>query len=229
MIEYAIERGWTRIANLHDTNAYGTGAMEVLTALARDYPVEITGVESYDTADTVLTAQLTRLRQTSPDLLILSGTNPAPALAIKQAREMGWEVQLMGGTGVIGPAVVDIAGEASEGFIAPGFGDATSPRPEQKPFIAAWEDKYGRAPTGFEFFADAMYLMLEALKSVQASPSDVADVRAQLRDSLEQNIRDLYWGTGPWNFSPDSHDGLDARAIIPLHVIDGQFRRLGGS
>jgi len=71
------------IAVLHDENAFGSSGMAEIEKTAGNYGLEIVASESYKTDDTDLTAQLTKIRGANPEVLIVWGTNPGPALAAK--------------------------------------------------------------------------------------------------------------------------------------------------
>ncbi len=227
MVEYMLEQGWTRLAVMHDSNAYGTGARDLFEEVVGETngAIEIVAVESFEMADTDMRAQLTSIKGEEPDAVVLLGSNPAPAIIVKQAHELGVEAQLMGGTGTISPSTIEVAGlEAAEGFIAVGYGDAKCPRQEQETFIEQFRSEYDKDPSGFNYAGDGMYLMLKALETTDLD-ADLDEARVSLRDEIE-GLSGLAWGMGPWNYAPDNHDGADTDSLVLLSVKDGEWSRL---
>ncbi len=80
-----------KIAVLHDENAFGSSGAAEIAETAADYGLEIVATESYKTDDTDLTAQLTKIKGESPEVLIVWGTNPGPALAAKNMKQLGMD------------------------------------------------------------------------------------------------------------------------------------------
>jgi branched-chain amino acid transport system substrate-binding protein len=226
-LDYAKTHSLTKVAVLFDSNAYGTGGKDLIVQLVGSkYPeLKVVSTESYNNQDTDFSAQITKIMSLAPDMIVLVGTNPAPALAVKNARALGYKGLLFGGTGVVSPKTIEIAGSAAQGLLSIGYGDPDDPRPEQQPFIDEFTKEYGEAPVGFDYLGDGMYLMLEALKHVTADPSDLDAAREQLRDSMESNTSGLFWGIGPWNYSATDHDGAGADSLITLKVVDGEWKR----
>ena len=56
--------------------------------------------ESYKTEDTDLTAQLTKIKGANPEVLIVWGTNPGPALAAKNMKQLGMDIPYVGSHGI---------------------------------------------------------------------------------------------------------------------------------
>jgi branched-chain amino acid transport system substrate-binding protein len=226
ILDYMDGGGLTELALVYDSNAYGTGSADIIKELIEEKgsEVEVVAETTFDTTDTDMRAQLTSVNAKSPDAVYVIGTNPGPALVIKQAAELGIDAQMIGSTGILSDKTIEIAGAAAvEGIVVPGLGSAQHVRPEQEPFVEAFREEYGRDPKGFEWLGDGMYLMLKALESVEATPADINEAREQLRDALENGITDVTWSSGPFNYSPDNHEGADERTIVPMTVRDGAF------
>jgi len=226
LLDYLSDNGLKKLALIYDSNAYGTGSADMTKELIKEkgLDIDIVAEKTFDIDDTDMRAQLTSINASKPDAIYVIGTNPGPALVIKQAKELGVTAQLVGSTGILSDKTIEIAGsDAVEGLVVPGLGSAGHIRPEQQPFVDAFREAYGRDPKGFEWLGDGMYLMLKALEHVEASPSDVDKAREQLRDALETQTKDVTWSSGPFNYGPDNHEGADERTIVPMTVHDGAF------
>ncbi|HOO88773.1 MAG TPA: ABC transporter substrate-binding protein, partial [Synergistales bacterium] len=78
---------------------------------------EIVSELKYNSGDQDFTAQLTEIISQNPDLLFIPADFAEGAIIMKQARELGAEFQIMGGDAMDNPEIVNIGGEAVEGFI----------------------------------------------------------------------------------------------------------------
>ena len=72
-----------KVAVLHDENAFGSSGNAEIAKQAPSFGLEVVASESYKTNDTDMTAQLTKIKGANPEVLIVWGTNPGPALAAK--------------------------------------------------------------------------------------------------------------------------------------------------
>src|SRR3954447_14598205 len=74
---------------------------------------KIVSEEAYVAKDTDFHATLTRIKAANPDYVFLPGFYEEVGLIVKQARELGLNVPIMGGDGWDSPKLVDLAGAAS--------------------------------------------------------------------------------------------------------------------
>ncbi|HZJ02632.1 MAG TPA: ABC transporter substrate-binding protein, partial [Thermoleophilia bacterium] len=113
------ELGVTRIAVLHDENAFGSSGLNEIEKSAADYGLEVVAKESYKTDETDLTAPLTKIRSSEPEALVVWGTNPGPAVAAKNMDQLGMDIPYVGSHGIANMTFIDLAGEAAEGVVFP--------------------------------------------------------------------------------------------------------------
>lgn len=117
----------------------------------------ITGTESAPFGGTDFRSQLTKLRATNPDVLMLGAFGQDSQNIISQTREIGWKVPLANTSWVAIPAV--LSNPAAQGLRL-----TTIPFHPSEAFQKAYEAKFGSAPTnafignyydGVEIFATA--------------------------------------------------------------------------
>ena len=142
-----------KIAVLHDENAFGSSGAAEIEKTAADYGLEIVAKESYKTDDTDLTAQLTKIKGANPEVLIVWGTNPGPALAAKNMKQLGMNIPYVGSHGIANKKFIELAGDAAEGVVFPAgrlLVPSSITDAEQKavtePSSSAYQAKYGGAP-----------------------------------------------------------------------------------
>ncbi|HEY2903541.1 MAG TPA: ABC transporter substrate-binding protein [Polyangia bacterium] len=75
----------------------------------------IVGTQTFAKPDRDYNAQLTALKALAPDILLVSALADNAAGIVTQARQLGWNVPIMGGNGFNSPALIKNAGPAAEG------------------------------------------------------------------------------------------------------------------
>src|SRR6202047_1554713 len=97
-IDFARSKGWKRVALINDNSAFGKDTAEITRAVVKEKGLELVADESYAPSDTDVTAQVTRLRAASPDLILnLAGGIPTGLLVAKKAIQLGIKAPLMQG------------------------------------------------------------------------------------------------------------------------------------
>lgn len=71
------------------SDGFGSSGREQLKLLAARYGISIEVDDTYGPKDTDMTAQLTRIRGSKAQALIVWGTNPGPAVIAKNAKQLG--------------------------------------------------------------------------------------------------------------------------------------------
>jgi branched-chain amino acid transport system substrate-binding protein len=113
-------------------NELGAQKAALLTDVANDYAVglagffersfekmggEIVAKLRYNSGDQDFTAQLTEIISKEPDVMFIPAYFAEGAIIMKQAQELGAEFQIMGGDAMDNPKIVEIGGDAVEGFV----------------------------------------------------------------------------------------------------------------
>jgi branched-chain amino acid transport system substrate-binding protein len=182
--------------------------------------------ETFAKEDTEMTAQLTRIKGTSPGAVIIWGTNPGPALAAKNARTVGLKAPIIMSHGVASAKFLELAGEAANGVQLPAgrliVRDQIAATDPQKAvldaFAAEFSAKYGSPPDTFAGHAyDAVNLVVKALEAAGAAD------RTKLRDALEQ-VQGFVGTAGVFNYSATDHNGLKADAFVWVKIEGGKWK-----
>ena len=101
-----------KVAILHDSSSdYSKGLTAVFTEKFKAAGGTITADEAYLAKDIDFKAALTKLKATNPDAIYIPGYYEEVAKIIKQAREIGLNVPLLGCDGWDSPKLVEIAGK----------------------------------------------------------------------------------------------------------------------
>ena len=160
--------------------------------------IAVTTTETFAKGDVDFKAQLTKIKASNPDALVLSALIAEGAPIMVQARQLGLNVPVIGGNGMNSVKVFELAKGASDGLWIGSPWSIENQTKENGAFIVAFTQKYKSAPDQFAAQAyDAMYITAQALKKIKLS-GDLAKDRAALRNALP----DVKWtgATGPFAF-----------------------------
>ena len=160
--------------------------------------VEVTTTETFAKGDVDFKAQLTKIKATNPDAIVLSALIAEGASVMVQARQLGMNLPIIGGNGMNSVKVFDLAKGASDGLWVGSPWSIENQAKENAAFIVAYTRKFKAAPDQFAAQAyDALHIAAAALKKLKLS-GDLAKDRSALRDLLP----DVKWtgATGPFAF-----------------------------
>ena len=149
-----------------------------------DLKIPVTATETFAKGDVGFKPQLTKIKASDPDAIVLSALVAEGAPIMVQARQLGIELPFIGGNGMNSPRVFELAKNSSDDLWVGSPWSVESPTPENKRFIAAYQKTYQAMPDQFAAQAyDAMYIAAQALKKVKFTGKLEADRKA-LRDAL---------------------------------------------
>jgi branched-chain amino acid transport system substrate-binding protein len=214
----------SRIGVLSSNTGFGKAGKEQLEKLAPEYGITVAISEVYDKAATDLTAEVTKVKASNIQAIVNWSIEPAQAIVIKNARQIGLTIPIFQSHGFGNIGYVKAAGSAAEGVIFPAgrllVADALSDKNPQKALLLSYkksyEAKYKEDVSTFGGHAyDAMLILAEAVKTAGTD-------KEKVRTAIE-NIKGLVGTAGIFNFSATDHNGLDLNAFEMLTVKDGKF------
>ncbi|BAQ09598.1 ABC-type branched-chain amino acid transport systems, periplasmic component [Bacillus sp. OxB-1] len=157
---------------------------DVMKEVAEDMGLEVVTTETFQLGQSDYKAQLTKIKNMNPDLILASALYNEGSVILDQARKMGIDVPVVGGNGFNSPEVIKIAGDASNGLIVatPWFGKKDDEK--VRSFVEKYKAEYGMEPDQFAAQAyDALYLVAEAVKNAGEADRDaIRDAMAEIRD-----------------------------------------------
>lgn len=175
---------------------------------------QIVAEEAYVAKDTDFRATLTSIKSANPEFLFLPGYYEEVGLIVKQARELGLNIPIMGGDGWDSPKLIELAGkDALNNTYITNHYSSGDPDPKIQEFVKAFQAKYNKAPDAFNALGyDTAYFLADAIKRAgSADPVKIKDALAQTKDLQ------LVTGT----FTVDQNHNPVKSAII-LEYKDGQ-------
>ena len=205
------------IAILHDANPYGSLGAVVAAAAAKNHGITVTTDEKYAGTDTDVTPQLTKIKNSGAEALVLWGVPPVPSIATKQLRQLGSTIPILGSDAMFSPAFISLAGDASDGVYSVTSLNTDSPNAVQAKFVTPYKDKTGAVPTVHAAFVwDATYLLKAAIEKSGKTDGD-SIVQGLLSNPSFVGVM------GPRNYTKDDHNGLSAASLVITQVKGGKW------
>lgn len=167
-----------------NSSDYSKGLAEFFEKRFQDKGGSVALQEAYMAKDVDFKPILTKVAAQKPDMIFIPGYYQEVGLILRQAREMGMTMPILGGDGWDSDKLIEIAG--ADNLKDTYFCNHYSPEdqnPKLQAFIKKYEARYGYKPDGFAVTAyDAAGLAIEAIKSGSAKPEDVAKALTKIKD-----------------------------------------------
>jgi branched-chain amino acid transport system substrate-binding protein len=172
---------------------------------------------------------LSRILSQDPDLLYLYTYGPDPGAITQQARQLGYEGEIMGYSGIPVPAFVDVAGpEAAEGARATtGYFDPNGTDAATKRYIESWRE-YQNADVDpaadLSFYHatlyDSVHVFAQAAEHLVDGDGDLSDPR-QLQDAIYEvgEFEDMVTGTAVY----EEGNAIPVKPLGVVEVQDGSW------
>ncbi|BCS53995.1 ABC transporter substrate-binding protein [Geobacter sp. SVR] len=219
IFEYLQKQKQTKVAILSVSDGFGSSGREQLKAQAAKYGMTIASDDTYGPKDTDMTAQLTKIRGSQAQALIVWGTNPGPAVIAKNARQLGLKLPLYMSHGVSSKKFIELAGDAAEGIRLPSgkviVADVLPASDSQKKsllaFVKDYQNHYKAEGDHFGGHAwDAVMLLKGSLEHGAATPDAI-------REQLEKT-RQFHGIGGTFTYSAQDHAGLGKDAFVLVEI-----------
>lgn len=170
--------------------------------------------EAYVTDDVDFKSTLTNIKSSNPDFVFIPGYYEEVGLIVKQARELGIDVPLMGADGWDSPTLVELAGAdaLNNTFITNHY---SSGDPDQKiqDFVSAFEEEYSKQPNAFHALGyDTIYYLKDAIERAGE------EVTGETIQKALAETKDLSLITGTFTVD-EKHNPVKSATV--LEFVDG--------
>jgi branched-chain amino acid transport system substrate-binding protein len=219
IFEYLQKHKQNKVAILTVSDGFGSSGREQLKAQAAKYGITIVSDDTYGPKDTDMTAQLTKIRGSQAQALVVWGTNPGPAVIAKNAKQLGLKLPLYMSHGVSSKKFIDLAGDAAEGVRLPSgkvlvcdlLPKSESQKKSLVSFVKDYQNHYKTEGDHFGGHAwDAVMLLKNAIERGAETP-------AAIRDQLE-NTRNFCGIGGTFTYTAQDHAGLGKDAFVLVEI-----------
>jgi branched-chain amino acid transport system substrate-binding protein len=170
--------------------------------------------ESYIAKDSDFRSTLTRIKAANPEFIFIPGYYEEVGLIVKQAREMGITVPLMGADGWDSPTLLKLAGaDALNNTFTTNHYSSEDPDGKIKNFNEKFEEKFGKLPDSFNALGyDTVYLLADAIKRAGGAESE------KIQKALAET-KDLELVTGLYSVDENHHP---IKSATILEYVDGE-------
>lgn len=194
-------------------NDYSKGLAEFFQKSFTAGGGKIVDVDTYSTNDQDFNAQLTKIKEANPDVILLPDYYNVVGVIAKQARALGITVPLLGGDGWDSDKLTEVGGDAVNNCYFSDHYTPSSTAPLVTKFVKAYKAKYKTVPDAMAALNyDAAKIMLDAIK--RAGKTDGESIRKAL---LTTNINVV---SGHVSFDKDRNA---VKSAVILTVKDGKF------
>lgn len=185
LVKYALDvMGAEKIGIIYVNDDFGNGGYNAVKAALEENGKTLAAAETFMGEDKDMRAQLIKLKNSGVDALFIWCQYFPGSLIMRQAREMGWDVQFYTSTGCVHQKTFELAGEAFEGTIQTVPFIPNNPDPTVQDWVARYKEKFGSEPSQNSARAyDSTMILLNAIK--EAGSTDPAAIRDAMRNTKD--------------------------------------------
>jgi branched-chain amino acid transport system substrate-binding protein len=205
-----------RVAILKDIQQdYSVGLTDSITTHLTALGAEVLPAISYTTGDADFKAVLTQVRSQKPDAVFVTGYYPEAAIIVRQARELGMTMPMLGGDGWVGDAIKNGRDALKNTYISNHY-SADNPDPIVQNFVKSYRAKFNKEPDAMAALAyDAVKVLADAMTRAQSTEGP------KVRDALA--AADVPGVTGRLKMNPQRN--VDKPAVIQeVTYVDGDVK-----
>jgi branched-chain amino acid transport system substrate-binding protein len=225
-LAYMKKHGITKIGLISDSGGYGKDGKSLIETSVAEYGITITSNQTFNIGDADMTAQLTNIKKSGAEAVVMWTAGKEAATVVKNAKALGLTIPIYGSHGNARLEFAEGVGADGNGFLF-GAGHVLIPStygtdtPEFKvatEFIDNYKAAAGATPSTFAGHAyDALYLVTNAAEKVEGEITG-----AKLRDEIEKTSGFPGIG-GVFTFSATDHNGLSDKDLSFYEIKDGAF------
>jgi len=203
--------GAKNAAVLYDVASdYNKGIAEFFKATFEENGGTVVAFETYTTGDKDFSAQLTKIKDTAPDVIFLPNYYSEVPLQIQQAHRLGIDVPFLGSDSWGSSELITLCGTDCEGFYFSTHYAADAATPVATKFIESYKTTYGVTPDDVAALTyDSFGLLWNALKA--AGKIDRESVRTGM--AMITNYEGV---TGNMAFETGSGDPVKSAVILQV-------------
>lgn len=206
------------IALVNDKSAYGKGLVdEVRRALnAKKFPIAL--AEAVTPGEKDYSALISKMKAAKIDLIYFGGYHQEAGLIVRQAKDQGMDVRLMGGDALVTKEFWSITGDTGAGTLMT-FSPDPRLNPKAAPLVARFK-KQGFDPEGYTLYT---YATFEAL-------AQAAKAAGSLKaDDLMKALRTAKFDTVMGSFGFDAKGDITAPGYVVYEWKDGKYSYVNGA
>jgi branched-chain amino acid transport system substrate-binding protein len=196
-----------------DDNAFTKTNGDIFKEQLEKVGVQIVDTETFHQKDVDFQAQLTKIKDKKPDLIVIGALAPEGVKIIAQARKLGYTGHLMGGNGLNSPTIYNDAGPGAAGTAVGAAWFIGANYTGNKAFVERYKKRFGGDPDQFAAQAYAGAQVIAAVvKNGATTPAEICSGLKAL--PLAKTV------LGPIGF--DGNRDVKSAPVI-LRIVKGGF------
>ncbi|MFN3534286.1 MAG: branched-chain amino acid ABC transporter substrate-binding protein [Desulfatiglandales bacterium] len=209
--DFAIHKGFKRVAVIHDKSDYGQSLAEAFLKGIKEKGGEIVATEGITRGDKDFTPVLAKIKPLKPQLVYFGGMAAEGVLIVRQMKRAGIQADFMSDDGCFTEKdFIQAGGKAAIGSY---ITYAQEPTPQ---WVERFEKKYGPRQTFSPQAYDATVVLMSAVEKVAKKKEDGGLVigKKALRDQVAKTEIDGV--TGPIKFNPN---GDRTGSVVAIYQV----------
>ncbi len=203
------EMGKKTVAVISENQDYGQQLNETFLDIQKEYGIKVVSHDVITAGQDVdFKSVLTRAKSKNPDVLVLFVTYNEGGLIVKQAREMGWDLPVVGVEALTDPKFFELAGDVKNVFLVISD-DIDSSTPQAQYLNAQWKKRTGEdvAPNAAVFGYDAVQVTKTIIEN-----------GAQTREEFIKGIQNVEVKGGIYSnlYTFDKHGDSEKFAFVTI-------------
>jgi branched-chain amino acid transport system substrate-binding protein len=227
--EFLTKQGFKKFVVIHDTTDYGKGQNKYISEYLKPAGGEIVATFPVSPDQQDFTAELTKIKELKPDVIVVGGLTPLGVRLRAQMDRVGVTAQLAGVSGIMTAGFLEGAGAAAEGTISFHNGAPITKYAQGQAFLDAYAKAgFREDPDAYGPFAySAANLIMDAVEKAGSDRNKVKEVLNATKgykslvgeinfDDHRQNIvnANVYVAQdGKWVYWPDSEYAAGKRKL----------------
>jgi len=177
--DYLISQGIRKAAILYVNNDFGLTMKQSFEQEFKEKGGQIVSVETVEQKATDLRTQLTKIKQAEPEYVFLATYYENAGFALKQSKELNYNLKFIGSIDTYNQQTKEIAGDAIEGYqySNPKNSDKTA----YQAFVKDYEERFGEKP---DLPGEAAYDTINLIKKALEENSDIETYFLRVKDYL---------------------------------------------
>lgn len=221
LVKYFVEKkGYKKIGLLYQDDEMGAIMKKGVTDELKAEGLKLTAAESYKRGATEFSSQIAKLKKADVQVVILATIIRETVGALKEAKKLGWKVDMAGMSpayNIYVPVLCKKAGFSPDGFYCTGqspYPYPDSPRPNVREWYKRHKEWFGKNP---DLPTSAGYAALDFFaKAAKKAGCDLT--REKLIDAMESmgTVPDDIFGGPATTFTSTSHQGVGEAILFQI-------------
>lgn len=214
----------TNVAFIQVNSAYGDSGYKEFSASAERHHLRLVDQEKFGATDPDVTSQLTKIKNTNAQAVLVWATPTAAAIVAKNAAQLSMKQPMIYGAGAGGTDFTELAQQAINGqymvntkyLIVDELPRNDPQRRLLESYVNSYKQKFSKEPDALaSFAADSARILVEAMRIGGLD-------RSGIRNGLER-VRNFPSYSGRFNITPADHQGLKIDDLVVAQYKGGHW------